>query len=57
MFSLTLGGCIAAVRHNEPPPASVTIGQQLIDLQKAKDAGVITESEFQAPRAKFLAQQ
>ena len=31
-----------------------TIGQQLIDLQKAKDAGVITEVEYQAQKAKLL---
>jgi uncharacterized protein YceK len=57
LLTLTLSGCIAVVRHAEPPPANVTVAQQLIDLQKAKDAGVITESEFQAQRAKFLAQK
>ena len=31
-----------------------TIGQQLVDLQKAKDAGAITESEFQAEKEKLL---
>jgi outer membrane biogenesis lipoprotein LolB len=31
-----------------------TVGQQLIDLQKAKDAGVITDLEYQAQKAKFL---
>jgi len=31
-----------------------TIGQQLIDLQKAKDAGAITDSEYQAQKAKLL---
>ncbi len=25
-----------------------TIGQQLVDLQKAKDAGAITDTEYQA---------
>jgi hypothetical protein len=32
-----------------------TIGQQLIDLQKAKDAGIITDAEYQAQKAKLLA--
>jgi PBP1b-binding outer membrane lipoprotein LpoB len=32
-----------------------TIGQQLIDLQKAKDAGIITDSEYQAQKSKILA--
>jgi hypothetical protein len=32
-----------------------TVGQQLVDLQKAKDAGIITDAEFQAQKAKLLA--
>ena len=35
-------------------PQSVSVGQQLLDLQKAKDAGVITDAEYQAQKAKFL---
>jgi hypothetical protein len=31
-----------------------TIGQQLVDLKAAKDAGAITESEYQTQRAKLL---
>jgi hypothetical protein len=31
-----------------------TTGQQLIDLQKAKDSGAITDSEYQAQKAKVL---
>jgi len=31
-----------------------TMGQQLIDLQKAKDSGAITDAEYQAQKAKFL---
>jgi len=31
-----------------------TVGQQLIDLQKAKDAGAITDKEYQEQRAKLL---
>jgi hypothetical protein len=31
-----------------------TLGQQLVDLQKAKDAGAITDAEFQAQKAKLL---
>jgi hypothetical protein len=31
-----------------------TVGQQLMDLQKAKDAGAITDSEYQAQKAKVL---
>lgn len=31
-----------------------TVGQQLIDLQKAKDSGAINEGEYQAQKAKLL---
>lgn len=31
-----------------------TIGQQLIDLQKAKEAGAISDQEYQDQRAKLL---
>jgi len=34
--------------------AEPTIGQQLIDLQKAKDSGAITDTEYQAQKAKLL---
>ncbi len=38
-------------------PKSATIGQQLIDLQKAKEAGAITDSEYQAQKVKILAEK
>jgi hypothetical protein len=31
-----------------------TVGQQLIDLQHAKDSGAITDAEYQAQKAKIL---
>jgi len=31
-----------------------TLGQQLIDLQKAKDSGAISDAEYQAQKAKLL---
>ena len=31
-----------------------TVGQQLIDLQKAKEAGAINDAEYQAQKAKLL---
>ena len=54
-----LGGK-AAVYPAKGPPAdergvqNPTVGQQLIDLQKAKDAGAITDAEYQAQKAKLL---
>ena len=49
-----LTGCIAAIGNGTPNQHNGTLGQQLIDLQKAKDAGAITESEYQAEKAKLL---
>jgi hypothetical protein len=31
-----------------------TTGQQLIDLRKARDAGIITDAEYQTQKAKLL---
>jgi Short C-terminal domain len=31
-----------------------TLGQQLIDLQRAKDAGAITDAEYRAQKDKLL---
>jgi hypothetical protein len=36
---------------------TATVGQQMIDLQKAKDSGAITEAEYQAQKTKVLAHQ
>ncbi len=35
-------------------PQSPTVGQQLIDLQRAKDSGAITDAEYQTQRARIL---
>jgi len=32
-----------------------TVGQQLVDLKKAKDAGALSDEEYQAQKAKILA--
>jgi hypothetical protein len=48
-------GCIAVEGHT-PPRTNPTVGQQLIDLQRARDAGAMNESEYQQQRAKLLAQ-
>ena len=39
------------VEQTTTPP---TIGQQLIDLKKARDDGAITEAEYEAEKAKLL---
>jgi phosphate/sulfate permease len=35
-------------------PVTATVGQQLVDLQKAKDTGAITDAEYQAQKTKIL---
>ena len=51
-----LTGCIGLTigSGTTTKPPSATAGQQLIDLQKAKDSGAITDAEYQAERAKIL---
>jgi len=50
-------GCVAAIGNREPARSSATLGQQLIDLQKARETGAISESEYHDQRTKFLAQK
>jgi hypothetical protein len=51
---LILTGCVAAIGNRGTDRGGNTLGQQLIDLQKAKDAGAITEAEYQAQKARLL---
>lgn len=52
-----LSGCVAAIGNRDSQSASrsgATLGQQLIDLQKAKDVGAISPEEYEAQKAKLL---
>ena len=53
---LLLTGCLALeVGGGDKQEAhKATIGQQLIDLKAAKDAGAMTESEYQVQKARLL---
>lgn len=46
--SLSLGGGSKTVEQK------ATVGQQLVDLKKAKDCGAITDQEYQAQKTKIL---
>ena len=48
-------GCTWSVGSG-PKTATImpTTGQQLIDLQKARDSGAITDAEYQAQKARML---
>jgi hypothetical protein len=48
-----LGGCIDIGAHTQAR-LNPTIGQQLIDLQKARDSGALSEPEYENQRAKLL---
>ena len=44
-----------------PPPTchehsaiAPTVGQQLVDLKRAKDAGTLTDAEYEAQKSKVL---
>jgi Short C-terminal domain len=49
-LDLQLGGGVTT------RPQSPTVGQQLVDLKKAKDSGAISDNEYEAQKAKLLAQ-
>jgi hypothetical protein len=52
---LFLSGCVAAIgNRGTDRNSNATLGQQLIDLQKAKESGAITEAEYEAQKAKLL---
>ncbi len=54
-----LCGCawsIGGGKHDAATGPQPTVGQQLIDLKKAKDQGAITESEYEAQKKKLLSQ-
>ena len=56
---LFLSGCIGLSigGGSKSQTSCPTLGQQLIDLQKAKDSGAITEPQYEAQKAKLLAHQ
>ncbi len=43
-----------AASADAPAVANPTVGQQLLDLQKAKDSGIITDAEYQTQKTKVL---
>lgn len=55
LFAMTLlSGCVSTIVRQSIVP---TIGQQLIDLKKARDAGVISQQEYDAEKTKLLNQK
>ena len=50
-----VSGCVANLGSGSGRTVPPTVGQQLIDLQKARDGGAISQPEYEAQRAKLLA--
>jgi len=42
-----LTACSSAKTEVMPPTVNVSIGQQLIDLKKARDSGAMSQTEYQ----------
>ena len=54
MAALLLSACSSASTDVLQPTVSVSIGQQLIDLKKAKDAGALSDQEYQTQVKRLL---
>ena len=52
-FFATLIGCIGIQGGSEQGKAEPTLGQQLIDLKKARDEGAITHEEYKEFKEKL----
>jgi Short C-terminal domain len=51
---MLMSGCVFSIGSSQSKTDNHTVGQQLIDLQHAKDSGAITEAEFEVQKAKIL---
>ena len=51
---LFLSGCIAAIGNGPGRTANGTLGQELMDLKKAKENGAMTEAEYEVQKARLL---
>ena len=56
--AILLSGCVglSVGGGSKSEVKKPTLGQQLTDLQKARDSGAITEEQYQAQKAKLLSQ-
>lgn len=52
LLLLLTAGCAVGVGNHSPP--NPTVGQQLIDLQRAHQSGALSESEYETQRARLL---
>lgn len=52
VFGLLTAGC--AIEIGNRPAERDTLGHQLVDLKKARDTGALSDSEYEAQKAKLL---
>jgi hypothetical protein len=48
-----LAGC-GGTTEVVPPTVNVSIGQQLIDLKRARDAGALSQTEYERQKARLI---
>lgn len=51
---IVLAACSSAKTEVMPPTVNVSIGQQLIDLKKAKDSGALSPKEYELQARKLI---
>jgi len=49
-----LAACSSARTEVMPPTVNVSIGQQLIDLKKARDSGAMSQKEYEQQTRKLI---
>lgn len=59
LATLAMGGCVFAPGDSnggnwKHEPNKPTVGQQLMDLDRARDSGVITDAEFERAKRDIL---
>ena len=55
LASLTVGGCFNDNEERRLMLGDVSLGDQLIDLKKAHEAGALSDKEYQKLRRAFIA--
>lgn len=53
LAALVLAGC-GGTTEVVQPVVNVSVGQQLIDLKRARDAGALTDAEFQRQKEQLI---
>lgn len=54
LFAFGVAACGGGGAEVKSELSTTTVGQQLLDLKKALDAGAITKDEYEKERAKIL---